>query len=151
MSDVEYEAAGPDVTPPLLGCEQYGFPPAMGKRARDGHPPAGSDGGGWDDVMHDRIKRLNLGREASQPRMVWHGSAEMSHIASAVASHAAGAGQPLARAPSFDAQAERELLDNTYTCVNRLLGNLHEERQSRRRRRHPHAGMEEEDSGDEDL
>lgn len=150
MSDVEFEAAGPDVTPPLeydhdsRGAVQA---PAMGKRTRD-QPLGAASGDGYDDMMHDRIKRLNIGRERTVPRMVWHGSAEISQIAS-VDPHAAR--HEIARMPSFDAQAEREMVDNTYTCVNRLLGKLHDERQIRRRRRPSQLGMDQEDSGDESL
>jgi len=151
MSDVELEPVGLDVTPPAAyghGVLEMLPASAMGKRGREQFAPAS---GSADEAMHERIKRLNLGRPAAQPQMVWFGSTELSQLTS-VEPNATRARHAVARTPSFDAQSERELLDNTYTCMNQLLGKLHEERLGRRRRRPSHIiGMEDTESGDEDL
>jgi hypothetical protein len=155
MDDVEFETLGPDVTPPLDGHAPH-FAPAATLYGKRGRTEYGVDGGAQhglgpldnssdacgdeNEIMHARIKRLDIGRDMAPPGLVWHGDTSLAELARQQQpqpehTHTAHAhSSPIPRKPSFDAQSERERLDLTYTCVNQLLGRLHEERQARRRR-----------------
>ncbi|KAJ1639483.1 hypothetical protein T492DRAFT_935507 [Pavlovales sp. CCMP2436] len=154
--DVEWSEQGPDTTPPLAAyaCAPSGMSPAsaFGKRGRELQHGA-TEGGDSDEGMHERIKRLNIGREGAPPRLVWHGDAQLVQLAAAPAALAGPVDEAsrarLERLPSFDAQSEREMLDCTYTCMNRLLGRLHEERKVRRRSHMDDNGLDESDDDDD--
>lgn len=143
MEEVELGVGAHDVTPPPvhLGHETSAAS-AFAKRGRHDAFDVVDD-----DMMHDRIKRLNIGREgASQLESAWQRDAKHAHAHhEAAREHAAEAagqapnGQSVlasgaARADLHAAdEANGDAENLSYHGINQLLARMHVERESRRR------------------
>mmetsp|Transcript_18199 Transcript_18199/g.46937 ORF Transcript_18199/g.46937 Transcript_18199/m.46937 type:complete len:177 (-) Transcript_18199:138-668(-) len=134
-------SVGHDVTPPPGHLTSNGTVAAAVYTKRSRHDASDGANIADDDMMHDRIKRLNIGREGARQRGdAWYARAEHAREHADLAARQTSADAPHALATGLSAQEPQgaeevgsDVESSRYYGINQLLGRMHVERETRRR------------------